>query len=204
MKQSEDSVFDDLPRLEAYAALLERYHASLDLVSDHALNTVQAKFRDALEYAACVADLAGPKRVLDVGSGAGLPGIVIALAVPHVEITLAERRRKRAAFLKLVCGSLGLDNVTVYGGDVRRLETAPFPILSAQAFGSFADIYCVTRHLHADTVSLLSRKGPSWRQEASELERRTGLSPTAEVRSELGSRGKLIHMRLAGAATCRF
>ena len=56
----------------------------------------------------------------DLGSGAGLPGIPLAIALPDVQITLVEVRHNRAAFLETVIGALGLDRVTVHA---RRLET---------------------------------------------------------------------------------
>jgi 16S rRNA (guanine527-N7)-methyltransferase len=58
--------------------------------------------------------------VCDLGSGAGLPGIPLAIALPDVQITLVEVRHSRAAFLETVIGALGLDRVTVHA---RRLET---------------------------------------------------------------------------------
>ena len=58
--------------------------------------------------------------VCDLGSGAGLPGIPLAIALPDVQITLVEVRHNRAAFLETVIGALGLERVTVHA---RRLET---------------------------------------------------------------------------------
>ena len=58
--------------------------------------------------------------VCDLGSGAGLPGIPLAIALPDVQITLVEVRHNRAAFLETVIGALGLGQVTVHA---RRLET---------------------------------------------------------------------------------
>jgi 16S rRNA (guanine527-N7)-methyltransferase len=56
----------------------------------------------------------------DLGSGAGLPGIPLAIALPDVQVTLVEVRHNRAAFLETVIGALGLERVTVHA---RRLET---------------------------------------------------------------------------------
>lgn len=56
----------------------------------------------------------------DLGSGAGLPGIPLAIALPDVQVTLVEVRHNRAAFLETVIGALGLEGVTVHA---RRLET---------------------------------------------------------------------------------
>jgi 16S rRNA (guanine527-N7)-methyltransferase len=60
--------------------------------------------------------------VLDVGSGGGFPGIVLAIALPHLQFTLLEPRQKRVSFLQTVQARLALDNVRVLCG---RLEDAP-------------------------------------------------------------------------------
>lgn len=63
---------------------------------------------------------AGAGTAYDLGSGAGLPGLVIAIARPDLELTLVDVRRNRAAFLEMVVGDLGLEHVSVYP---RRAET---------------------------------------------------------------------------------
>ncbi|MGH2630283.1 MAG: 16S rRNA (guanine(527)-N(7))-methyltransferase RsmG [Actinomycetota bacterium] len=72
--------------------------------------------------------------VCDLGSGAGLPGMVLALLRPDLRFALVEVRRNRAGFLADVAGDLGLTNVTVHG---RRLETFKEPVVVclARAFG---------------------------------------------------------------------
>lgn len=61
-------------------------------------------------------------RLVDVGSGAGLPGIPLALALPDLEVTLVEARQKRAAFLRRATTLLGLDNVRVIDERIESLE----------------------------------------------------------------------------------
>jgi 16S rRNA (guanine527-N7)-methyltransferase len=60
--------------------------------------------------------------VYDLGSGAGLPGLVVAIALPDVGVTLVERRRNRAAFLELAVEHLGLSNAEVFAGPVETVE----------------------------------------------------------------------------------
>ena len=75
----------------------------------------------------------GTDTVCDLGSGAGLPGIPLAIALPDVQFTLVEVRHNRAAFLETVVGALGLERVTVHD---RRLETfrSPVDVCLARAF----------------------------------------------------------------------
>jgi 16S rRNA (guanine527-N7)-methyltransferase len=77
------------------------------------------------------------RSALDIGSGAGLPGVVISIARPELQITLVETRRSRAAFLEAVVSELGLANARVVHG---RIEAVPdvVQLCFARAFGSAA------------------------------------------------------------------
>mmetsp|Transcript_147628 Transcript_147628/g.258120 ORF Transcript_147628/g.258120 Transcript_147628/m.258120 type:complete len:181 (-) Transcript_147628:172-714(-) len=65
-------------------------------------------------------------RVLDIGSGPGLPGIPIAIGMPHVHMYLNERRGKTAEWLDGACRSLGLPNTTVVAGRVQEMDIAKY------------------------------------------------------------------------------
>ncbi|MEO7398692.1 MAG: RsmG family class I SAM-dependent methyltransferase [Ilumatobacteraceae bacterium] len=82
--------------------------------------------------------------VLDLGSGGGLPGLVIAARLPHVMLTLCERRERRADLLRLACAQLGFSRVAVVTGDVRGLCVVAdrgggvdggFDVVTARSFG---------------------------------------------------------------------
>lgn len=77
---------------------------------------------------------AGDRLAYDLGSGAGLPGIVLALALPHCGFALVESRRGRAAFLKYASQALGLDNVEVRAGRVED-QAGGADVCTARAFG---------------------------------------------------------------------
>ena len=139
--------------------------------------------------------------ILDIGSGAGLPGILLALAFPEQRVTLVERRQRRANFLRIVVSRLGLTNVEVVGTDVRAFQAAPYRWVCAQAVGSFSLLYCLTRHLHEDTVSILSRRSDLSPAEQGALERFTGPILDAESVS-LPTHGKLVALRLQGGRPC--
>jgi 16S rRNA (guanine527-N7)-methyltransferase len=63
----------------------------------------------------------GAGRVYDLGSGAGLPGIVVAIALPQVRMVLVDRRASRAAFLELAVEELALPNARVFAGPVEEV-----------------------------------------------------------------------------------
>jgi len=74
------------------------------------------------------------REIADVGSGAGLPGIPVAILRPDAHVSLVEPRRRAVAFLELAVERLGLENVEVIAGRAERLERA-FDVCLARAFG---------------------------------------------------------------------
>ena len=77
----------------------------------------------------------GTLRVVDLGSGAGLPGIPLAVADPELEVTLAETRSARIAFLELAVERLGLTRVHVFPGRAEELPERSFDLCVARGFG---------------------------------------------------------------------
>lgn len=209
--------------LQRYRALLERYHSTLDLLSDRGLAEADRLIAEADAYAEVIGKVAPAGRVvLDLGSGAGLPGIVLAVRLPGRKVILTERRRKRASFLTLVTGQLGLDNVEVVQGDVRAVKGLCADVVVAQAVADLSTVVRLTRHLMADEVVLVSRKGPEWRDELAALQLEMGAEGegndvqsgagngaqgeaaiTVVAEEALGHRGTLVALRIAGGWACR-
>ena len=186
-----------------YRALLERYHRTLDLLSGRGLAEVERLLAEADRYAAVVNAVApGVQTLVDVGSGAGLPGVVLGVRLPGCRVILSERRRKRANFLTLVVGQLGLDNVEVAPGDVAGLRGLGADVVVAQAVGSFREVVRITRDVARPDAVLLSRKGPAWRREVEELEADFGTAVAVVAEEPLGHRGSLVALRFAGGAAC--
>lgn len=105
-----------LERLDRYLELLARWNGRINLTRVVAPREVVAKhFLDSL---AMVPHLAGVATLIDVGSGAGFPGVVVAVARPDLQVTLVESVQKKAAFLEALRRELGLPLVV----EARRLE----------------------------------------------------------------------------------
>lgn len=79
-----------------------------------------------------------PARLLDVGAGAGLPGVVIAITCPQVTVTCVDTVAKKAAFVQQVAASLGLPNLTGLHARVEALA-GPYDVVCSRAFASLAD-----------------------------------------------------------------
>ena len=88
-----------------------------------------------------------PARVLDVGSGAGLPGVVIAALLPELDVTCVDAVGKKASFIRQVTGELGLKNLHAVHARVEDLPGDPFDVITSRAFASLADFVSLTwRH----------------------------------------------------------
>lgn len=95
--------------------------------------------------------------LLDVGSGAGLPGVVLALADGTRPITLLEPRAKRARFLTQARIELELARITVLQHRVEDHQPdAPYRYVVTRAFSALAGFVQATRHLHSDETTLLA------------------------------------------------
>jgi 16S rRNA (guanine527-N7)-methyltransferase len=122
---------------------LDRLTTYLDLLSKHALSAGMVAPSDAdrlwerhiVDSLRAVPLLGGAHDLVDLGSGAGLPGVPLAVALPVVSVTLVEQRRQRVAFLELVAERLGLANVRVVGSRASGVGRH-FDVAAARAFGS--------------------------------------------------------------------
>jgi 16S rRNA (guanine527-N7)-methyltransferase len=113
-------------------------------------------------------------RVLDVGSGAGLPGIVIAICCPDVQVDCIDTVAKKAAFIQQAAGALRLPNLRGLHGRIEQV-TEPYDVVSSRAFASLADFVNWSARALAPDGVWLAMKGRRPDAEIAEL------PPTAEM-----------------------
>lgn len=138
--------------LLAYLALMQRWNAvynltavraPLDMLRQHLLDCL-AVLPPLRAHAAGIAP--GPFRVLDVGSGGGLPGVVLAVLQPQWRITCVDTVAKKASFVRQVAGELGLANLQAVHARVERWRPPePFELITSRAFASLADFVRLTQ-----------------------------------------------------------
>lgn len=149
--------------LLAYLSLLQRWNATYNLtaVRDPAQMLVQ-HLVDCLAVMPPLTRALGEQggtRVLDVGSGAGLPGVVIAVLCPAVQVVCVDTVGKKAAFVRQAAMELRLANLQVEHARVEALKQPPFDLITSRAFASLADFVTLTRHLLALGGQWMAMKG---------------------------------------------
>jgi len=155
----------DLPggareRLLDYMALLVKWNRTYNLTAIRdPLAMVGHHLLDSLAVLPHL-PLAASGRLADAGSGAGLPGIPLAIARPDWHVALAEANQKRAAFLRQAAIELRLSNVEVHEGRVEAWRPQPlFDAVISRAFPALADFIVACRHLLAPAGALAAMTG---------------------------------------------
>ncbi len=104
--------------------------------------------------------LAGkPARLLDVGSGGGLPGVVLAALLPGADVTCVDTVGKKASFIRQAAAELKLPNLSAAHARVEDLRLKPFDVITSRAFASLADFTRLTKHLVSTDGVWMAMKG---------------------------------------------
>ncbi len=144
-------------KLLIFLELLEKWNRSYNLTAIR--DPEQMIPRHLLDSLSVLPHLNGA-RVLDIGTGAGLPGIPLALARPDLGFTLLDSNAKKTRFATQAMHELGLKNITIVQERVEKFHPATkFDTLIARAFASIPDMLAASRHLCASHGQFLVMKG---------------------------------------------
>jgi 16S rRNA (guanine527-N7)-methyltransferase len=151
-------------KLLDYVALLAKWNNVYNLTAIR--DPRQMLIQHILDSLSIVPHLAprGPSSVLDVGSGGGLPGVVLAIVLPDWTITTNDIVHKKTAFQAQAKAELGLSNLSVVTGRVETLRPgaevpAKFDVIVSRAFAELADFVTLARHLVAEQGAIWAMKG---------------------------------------------
>jgi 16S rRNA (guanine527-N7)-methyltransferase len=159
------------------AAQVERFGRYLDLLEKwnrvYNLTAIRSRERmvthHLLDSLAILPHVQGP-RVLDVGSGAGLPGIPLAIANGDLQVTLLDANQKKAAFLRQAVAELGLKNAAVEPERVESWRTgARFETIVSRAFSEVGELVAASGRLLAPGGIIAAMKGGVPRDELERL-----------------------------------
>ena len=146
-----------IDQLAAYLALLAKWNRVYNLTSVR--DEAKLVTHHVLDCLAVIEHLP-LGNIVDVGSGAGLPGIPIAIACSDRSVTLVDSNHKKSAFLRQVIAELGLSQVNVVNERVEsHRPTALFKTVISRAFSSLADFVKLAGHLCAPDGAMIAMKG---------------------------------------------
>jgi 16S rRNA (guanine527-N7)-methyltransferase len=151
-----------ISQLISYVQLLDKWNKVYNLTSVR--DPQQMISRHILDSLAVLPYLSGTS-LLDVGTGAGLPGIPVAIARPDMAVTLLDSNSKKTRFLQQVKAELNLSNISVVHARVEQAELAKFATVTARAFSTIDVIIDLAGRHCDDTGSLVLMKGTYPEQE---------------------------------------
>jgi 16S rRNA (guanine527-N7)-methyltransferase len=155
-----------------YFEVLLDWNSRMNLISGRDMDRfVEYHLLDSLKLLSC-ADFSGVTRILDFGTGAGLPGIPLAIALPHCHITLVDSIQKRTFFLETAVSALSLSNVTVVRARAEELPSslnASFDAVVTRATVRLGDYFQLCARFIKPGGFLASIKGEQISEELDEL-----------------------------------
>lgn len=164
-----------------YAELLEQWNARINLIGRGTVRSTAlrhiADCRQAAEH------LPSRARVTDLGSGAGLPAAVLAIARPDLIVTAVEADGRKSTFIRHVATELGLDNLTVLTTRIEELSFDSVDVLTARALAPLLDLlpHLQRATLHNRGAFGLFFKGRRFAEEIAEAQERYRFSCEALV-----------------------
>ena len=153
-----------------YLGLLQKWNKTYNLTSIRdpammlthhlldSLSVVQPLFKSCPEA----------KTLLDVGSGAGLPGVILALMCPHLSVTCVDAVGKKVAFVNQVALTLQLPNLKAVHARVESLTTT-FDVITSRAFSSLTDFLTCTLHLSKPDTQWMAMKAQITEEELTQV-----------------------------------
>lgn len=158
---------DQQAALLAYVRLLEKWNKAYNLT---AIRDVQRMVPLHLLDSLAILPLVDGDSIADIGTGAGIPGIPLAIMRPDIEFTLVDSNVKKTRFVTQAVIELGLSNVAVKHARVEQLEKgAGYSIVMARAFATLDKIVALTGHLVKGHGKILAMKSQSVNDELQAL-----------------------------------
>lgn len=164
-----------IEQMISYLALLFKWNSVYNLTSIR--DPKEMVRQHLLDSLSAVPAFLQAKNILDVGSGGGLPGIVLAIAFPDSKVSMIDIVNKKTAFLSQVKAELKLKNVTVYTGRVEQLMVEnKFDVITSRAFSELSNFINWSNHLLASGGKFIAMKGVEPNQEIERLPENWGVT----------------------------
>lgn len=175
-----------------YVTLLQAWNERMDLVAPASFSVqMERHVLDSLLAWALLKRRLGHvplSKIVDVGSGAGLPGVIMGILSPEASVTLVEPREKRAIFLKEVKRKMKLANLQVLAERYEVLGAAELgksQLFVSRALGDSGSFLSWSAEMVAFDGAVVQMVGKSWKQEDDEAYQRLGFGPPEVLTYEL-------------------
>lgn len=153
-------------KLAVYKSLLIKWSKAINLVSPSTLTDIDTRhFNDSLQLLPFIPD--DTKVLLDIGSGAGFPGLVLAMARPKMAVHLVESDQRKCSFLSAVSRETDTP-IIIHNARVEAVDKSIGPnVITARALADLATLLKLTEHFWSDNtgLTLVLPKGAKWSQE---------------------------------------
>ncbi|NBX85314.1 MAG: 16S rRNA (guanine(527)-N(7))-methyltransferase RsmG [Gammaproteobacteria bacterium] len=164
IKQQLPALYQDkAPQFEKFLQLLLHWNKTYNLTAIRdPKDMIPLHIYDCISI---IPYLKGPQ-IADIGTGAGFPGIPVAICCPELKLTLIESNRKRVMFLQTVKHELQLNNINIWQGRVEEYQPPmTFDTITSRAFSDVAQLMSLSKHLCAHDGQWCAMKGQVPHQE---------------------------------------
>jgi 16S rRNA (guanine527-N7)-methyltransferase len=155
-------------RIEAFISLLIEENSRQNLVSKASLDTIWTRhLADSVQLFDHV-----PRETrswLDLGSGAGFPGLILAIARPQAEVHLVESRARRIEWLTRAATQLSLENIQIHGARLEKIDPFSVDAITARAFAPLSKLLNLSAGFSTERTWWVLPKGRSGAQEWAQL-----------------------------------
>jgi len=163
------------PRVKIYSDLLRKWNQAYNLTSIVDPNEILVKhFEDSLRL---VSYLPKTGKVLDVGTGAGFPGIPLKMALPGLDVTLLDSKRKKILFCETVIRELKMDGIRAIQGRIEGLDCSSYDVIVSRATFKAEEFFKILAPFLGKNKKMLLMKGPSWEEEMKHLSLKVDVFP---------------------------
>ena len=185
-------------KLRDYESLIQKWNSSINLVAKSTLSDIWNRHivDSAQVYYAASAELSG--NCTDIGSGGGLPAIVIAIlaqgADKQVQMTMVESDKRKSVFLRTAIRELGLNNANVVNERIENVQIPVSKFISARALAPLTELFGFAEKLSDDKTTFLFQKGKNWLSEIGIAQNHWSFDYEA-IKSETDSNAVILKIR---------
>ena len=185
-------------KLRDYESLIQKWNPSINLIAKSTLSDIWNRHivDSAQVYYAASAELSG--NCTDIGSGGGLPAIVIAIlaqgADKQVQMTMVESDKRKSVFLRTAIRELGLSNANVVNERIENVQIPVSKFISARALAPLTELFGFAEKLSDDKTTFLFQKGKNWLSEIEIAQNHWSFDYEA-IKSETDSNAVILKIR---------